>query len=189
MVCQVYRQRPVGLLGLAAFGNDLPPDFPPETEVVLDLNSSPASFAFINQAFPLCDFKYFLPAFYVVWMMSPVRGFSGRVRFNLVSDSGFWANQLAASGNRMWIFCQNLILGLLLWLFEDLCAFFLEMKVCYVGGRLGFDVVSKLGIWANQLATSGNGRWDYFPDLTLLGVLLVFLDWSTFSEKRKGVLW
>ena len=38
LVRQVYRQQPVGLLGLAAFGNDLPPDFPPETEVLLDLN-------------------------------------------------------------------------------------------------------------------------------------------------------
>ena len=50
MVCQVYRQRPVGLLGLAAFGNDLPPDFPPETEVLLNFDISPASFAFMNQA-------------------------------------------------------------------------------------------------------------------------------------------
>ena len=65
-MCQVYRQRPVGLLGLAAFGNDLPPDFPPETEVVLDLNISPVLFAFVNQASLLCDFKYTLLAFYVV---------------------------------------------------------------------------------------------------------------------------
>ena len=41
LVCQVYRQQPVGLLGLAAFGNDLPPDFPPQTEVLFDLNVSP----------------------------------------------------------------------------------------------------------------------------------------------------
>ena len=41
LVCQVYRHQPVGLLGLAAFGNDLPPDFPPQTEVLFDLNVSP----------------------------------------------------------------------------------------------------------------------------------------------------
>ena len=52
MVCQVYRQRPVGLLGLAAFGNDLPPDFPPETEVVSDLYISPVFFCVYESSFP-----------------------------------------------------------------------------------------------------------------------------------------
>ena len=51
-------------------------------------------------------------------------------------------------------------------------------------------------VWCgvNQLATSGNGRWDYFPDLTLLGIGLfglVYIFWKTegCSVVDWGLIW
>ena len=79
-----------------------------------------------------------------------------------------------------WPFIMAFYLGLV--------GFFSEMKLCYVGEwglmwcrNQAFEPIN----W-QALATYGNGMWDYFPDLTILGHVLDFLDWSTFSERRKG---
>ena len=121
-------------------------------------------------------------------MISPVKGFSKRARFNLVSDSGVWAADCAFDPINWhppvmgyaellakfdpWPFIMAFYLGLV--------GFFSEMKLCYVGEwglmwcrNQAFEPIN----W-QPLATYGNGllsRFDHsWPRIGFFGLVYIF---------------